>query len=121
MTHFFLHLIELRDYDTAHKCVVIEVVDRHKLLVELDPPIEDFIYKRFEPYRPEDVLRRVDDLHRVVLAPRNQGSSLTPAVSEWPCRVNILIPEADGDLQSGPWSLHDIGEITKDGKLPDEI
>ena len=102
MADFFIKSIELRNYNQKHGCTVLDVVDSTKLLVELEPPIPGFVYNQ------------TDDLDLVVLAPRYEGTTLTPAVSEWPCIVNICLPKTMDGWHSGPWRLLDVGEITPD-------
>lgn len=101
MAKFYVRSTELRSYNAKHGCLVREVVDGDKLLVELDPPIPGYVYDQ------------VEDLNLIVLAVRYAGTSLTPAVSEWPCIVNICLPNKGGDWKNGSWRLLDIGELTK--------
>lgn len=101
MDSFYLRSIELRDYAKKHLCSVEEVVDKNKLLVAVSPPIPGHIYMQSA------------DLSALVLAPRYLDASLTPAISEWPCIVNICIPKVLGEWKHGPWRLLDIGEISR--------
>jgi hypothetical protein len=101
MEKFYVRSTELRSYNVKHGCIVLEVVDRDKLLVELDPPI------------PSHVYGQIEDLNLIVLTARYEGTKLTPVVSEWPCKVNICLPKEGGNWKNGPWRLLDIGELTK--------
>lgn len=101
MKQFYLKSVELRNYVEKHLCLVHDVVDGNKLLVELRPPI------------PAHVYGSQDDLDFVVLAHRYEGSSLSPNISEWPCIVNVCVPKLKDGLRSGPWRILDIGEITQ--------
>lgn len=104
MSEFFLKSIELRDYDAIHRCSVIESVDENKLLIAVTPPI------------PAHVYEQTKDLDMLVLAPRYSGSILVPRISEWPCVVNICLPEIADRWDQGPWRLLDIGEISRETK-----
>ena len=99
MVNFYLRSIDHRTYKEKHQCVVRQVVEDNKILVDLVPPISRWVYNTDE------------DLHRVVLAPRYTNSSVTPAVSEWPCIVNVCVPQSSSNWAIGPWSLIDIGEL----------
>jgi hypothetical protein len=100
VTTFFLRSIELRNYDKKHLCSVVSVVDENKLLVTVSPAVPAHIYEQSE------------DLEMLVLAPRYADISLAP-ISEWPCVVNICIPNSAGSWVGGPWRLLDIGEISQ--------
>jgi hypothetical protein len=102
MEDFFIKSIEHRTYHVTHECVVREVVDGNKLLVDLVQAIPMWVYDSDK------------DLDVVVLAPRYEGSTLTPTISEWPCIVNICLPkDSSGGWTSGPWRLLDIAEASK--------
>ena len=101
MTTFKLKSIEHRTYTQEHNCVVRKEVDGNKILVEIDPPIPAYVYDLNE------------DIDLIVLAPRYEGTTLVPTISEWPCIVNMCIPKEHGNWESGPWRLLDIGEISK--------
>jgi hypothetical protein len=101
MNSFYLKSIEHRSYHVKHKCIVREVVDGNKLLVDLGPAIPGWVYGK------------PTDLDRVVLAPRYTMMTLTPQISEWPSVVNICVPKNGIDWTSGPWNLLDIGELTE--------
>lgn len=98
--NFYIKSIEHRTYHVRHECVVREVVEGNKLLVDLFPVIPSWVYGS------------THDLDAIILAPRYQGSSLAPEISEWPCIVNICLPKNFKDWSSGPWDLLDIGEIS---------
>lgn len=101
MAQFFIKSIEHRNYHVKHGCTVRLTVDGNKLLIEVVPPIPGYVYDESQ------------DLNMIVLAPRYVDMALTPTISEWPCTVNICLPETGGDWETGPWRLLDIGELTK--------
>lgn len=101
MGEFCFHSIELRGYSERHTCVVLNVVDGNKVVVEITPPIPGYLYGQKE------------DLSRAVFAPRHVGVSITPEISGWPCFVNLCLPKENGSWTAGPWSLLDIGELTR--------
>jgi len=95
--NFTIRPTEIRDYDNKHDCHILRVVDGNKLLMKLIPPIPGYIYDKN------------DDIETIVLAPRFEGSSLVPKISEWPCRVYMCIPEKDGCWENGPYRIFDWG------------
>lgn len=99
MNEFYLSSEELRNYHVKHKCSVIEVVDGDKLHIVVDPVIPSWVYGTSL------------DLESVVIAPRHVGVSLVPEISEWPCIVNVLVPQ-EGELRHR-WMHLDIGRLTQ--------
>jgi len=97
MKEFTIRSIELRNYDKKHLCQVVKIIDNNKLLVRLLPSIPGFVYES------------AGDFSHLVLAPRYEGTTLVPEISEWPCYVNICIPEKADNWESGPFSILDIG------------
>ena len=72
-----------------------------KIYASVDPPIPAFEYAT------------ANDLDRIVLAPRHEGASLFPAISEWPCHVHICVPEKGGDWRLGPFQILDWAVIVR--------
>jgi hypothetical protein len=105
MQTFFLRSTELRNYRDWHKCVVIDVVQPavhpQKIMVTVDPPIPGHLYSLSE------------DIRRLVLAPRHEGLTLTPQVSEWPAHVYMCLPKEGGDWREGPFRVLDWGVVSQ--------
>lgn len=106
---FEIYSTELRTYHARHGCVVREVIrsvdSPDKLLVSLIPPIPRLVYGTGE------------DLDELVLAPRFEGSSLVPVVTEWPCDVYMCVPNTGGNWQTGPYRILDWGRIEPASRL----
>lgn len=102
MTVFFLRSIELRESKRV-VCTVLNVVDSNKLLVSICPTF------------PAGLYGQEGELDKLVLAPRYVGTSLHPEISEWPCVVNVCIPEDASNWDAGPWRLLDIAELLPEG------
>jgi hypothetical protein len=79
----------------------IKSVDFGKIIVKFVPPI------------PGRVYHLVHDLEFIILAPRYEGQSLWPKVSEWPFTANLWVSTDKGSLEEGPWRLLDIVEFTQ--------
>ena len=75
---------------------------RPRIYVSVDPPI------------PASEFDTRDELDTLVLAPRHEGISLYPHVSEWPCHVYVCIPKRDGDWKTGPFDVVDWAVIAND-------
>ena len=104
ITRFTLRSTELRE-PFVRQCDFLRLVDdggtTEKILVSTDPPLPGYLYGSIE------------DLGRLVLAPRHEGAKLYPDVSEWPCFVHICLPKEGGDWDRGPWRVADWGVIEK--------
>jgi hypothetical protein len=72
-----------------------------KILVSVDPPVAKQTYGS------------ATELRQFVLAPRHEGASLYPDVSEWPCYVHMCVPKEDGDWEHGPLRILDWGMIER--------
>ena len=100
---FTIRSTELRDYSVKHHCAVVEVLSgapgRERLLVEVAPPIPGYLYNRRE------------DLELIAITPRHEGVALLPQVSEWPCRVHMMVPEEGSEWEEGRLRILDWGII----------
>jgi len=98
--HFNYVSIELRGYEVLHACDVMARVDETKVIVSLTPALSKEIYKLKE------------DLKFAVLSPRYEGVNFFPSWFQKTMTVNLLIADADGTLENGPWRILDIGDIS---------
>ena len=101
--YFALTSTETRFDKIGHRCKferpIIKENDYPKILVSIDPPIPAYFYNRLNK-----------DLSSAVLAPRLEGSSVYPEISN-PCFVYVCIPKEGGSWDSGPWEILDWAEI----------
>ncbi len=86
-----------------HSCTfekpILKSGDHPKILASINPPIPMHFYGRLE-----------SDLDMIVLAPRLQGCTVYPNISE-PCYAYMCIPKEGGDWSDGPWEILDWVEI----------
>lgn len=84
-------------YQEVHGCQIKKVLEREKLLVRFIPPI------------PKSAYDMPEDLSEAILVRRHAGTRLVPDVSEWPMRVNVVLPKSD--QKGGKWEIVDIAVI----------
>jgi hypothetical protein len=79
-----------------------------------DGAVHARIYASVDPPIPAHTYDTPDDLDTVVLAPRLEGGSLYPSVSEWPCYVYLCVPKKGCDWKTGPFAIIDWAVIAKE-------
>ena len=92
---------ELRDYDKKHEFEIVDIVGKNKLLILLQPPIPGHFYDQ------------LNDIDKLVVAPRHKGVKIVPDFNELPCHVYMCLPEKDSDWFDGPYRIIDWGLIEK--------
>ncbi len=99
-----LRSTELREPWTR-TCEFVRQVDEGaepaKILVHVSTPVPGYLYGS------------AADLDQFVLAPRHEGASIYPDVSEWPCHVHICLPKEGGTWERGPYRVADWGVIVR--------
>jgi len=100
---FTVNSTETIHENVLHCCTfekaILKEGDFPKILVSLESPIPKYFYNALN-----------EDLELLVLAPRLQGSSVYPKISE-PCYVYMCVPKKGGDWKNGPWDILDWGEV----------
>jgi hypothetical protein len=104
MAPLTLRSTELRE-PWMRRCVVLRPVDEEstpsKILVRVDPAVPGYLYGI------------TTNLDQFVLAPRHEGASVYPEVSEWPCHVHLCLPKEGGTWERGPYRIADWGVIER--------
>ncbi len=105
---FTLSSTELRE-PWKRTCEFVRQVDEgakpDKILVRVHPPVPGHLYGSAE------------DLDQFVLAPRHEGASIYPEVSQWPCHVHVCLPKEGGTWARGPYRVADWGLIDRGNDL----
>jgi hypothetical protein len=95
----------LQDYVSERAYVAQVDLQRHpsKVLVKIEPP---FPTEAWSSLGYAEISQRV-------LAPRHQGASIFPMISESPCHVHMCVPKPGGTWENGPYAILEWGTLSE--------